>query len=157
MRFEGDGAHLFAEEPTRIVLGAGPPLLDDDLTLRVDLLRIEEQILHAVRLEIEHEVELIRCDVDVVRGDVLRGERVVLAAVLLDEPRELLGAVARRPLEHQMLEEMRDAGRAPVLVARADSVPHLERHDRTPRVLDQQDAQPVVERRGHDSVGRTGS
>src|SRR5206468_114246 len=84
---------------------------------RGDLLGIEEQVLHPVRFEVDHEVQLVGRDVDEVRGDVLRGERVVLAAVFLDEPRELLGPVGRRALEHQVLEEVGDAGRAPLLVA----------------------------------------
>src|SRR2546428_7169173 len=36
VRLEGDRADLLAEEPARVVLGAGPPLLDDDLALRGD-------------------------------------------------------------------------------------------------------------------------
>ena len=78
--------------------------------LGVDLLGIEEQVLHAVGFEVDDEVELVGGDVDVVRRHVLRGERVVLAAVLLDEPRELRGPVLRRALEHHVLEEVRDAG-----------------------------------------------
>ena len=85
-------AHLFAEEPAGIVLGARPPLLDDDLALGGDRLGVEEQILHAVGLEVDDEVELVGRDVHVVRGHVLRREGVVLAAVLLDEPRELRAA-----------------------------------------------------------------
>ena len=153
MRLERDGADLLAEEAARVVLGARAPLLDDDLTLRGDLLGIEEQVLHAIRLEIDQQIELVGRDVHVIRGDVLRRERVVLAAVLLDQTRELLGAMARRALEHQVLEEMGDAGRAAMLVTRADAVPHLEGHDGAARVLEQEDAQAVVERRGDDAIG----
>ena len=152
MRLEGDRADLLAEEAARVVLGAGAALLDDDLALGVDLLGIEQQVLHAIGLEVDDEIDLVAGDVDEVRRDVLRGERVVLAAVLLDEPRELLGSARRRALEHHVLEEVRDAGRAALLVARADAIPHLERHDRAAVVLEQQDAQPVVERGGHDPV-----
>ena len=152
MRLEGERAHLFAEESTRIVLGARAPLLDDDLALGGDLLGIQEQVLHAVSLEIDHQVELLRRDRDVIGGDVLGCERVVLAAILLDELRELLGTVARRALEHQVLQEVSDAGRPPKLVARADAVPHLEGHDRAAWIFEQQHVQPVVERRGHDTV-----
>ena len=153
MRLERDGANFLAEVPARVVLGTGPPLLDDHLALRGDLLGIEEQVLHPVRFEVDHEVQLVGRDVDEVRGDVLRGERVVLAAVFLDEPRELLGPVGRRALEHQVLEEVGDAGRAPLLVARADPIPYLEGHDGAARIFEQEHAQPVVERGGDDAVG----
>src|SRR5207253_9986727 len=62
-----------------------PIFLEDHLALRVDLLGVEQEVLHAVRVKLEHEVELVRDDVDEVRGDVLGGERVVLAAVLRSE------------------------------------------------------------------------
>src|SRR2546425_5273260 len=153
VRLEGDGVDLLAEKPARVVLRAGPPLLDDDLTLRGDLLGVEQQVLHPVRLELDHEVELVGRDVDEVRGHVLRGERVVLAAVLLDEPRELLRAASRRALEHHVLEEMGDPGRAPLLIARADPVPHLEGYDRAAVILEQEDTKPVVERGGGDAIG----
>jgi hypothetical protein len=72
MRLEGDRAHLLAEEPAGIVLGARAPLLDDDLALGADLFGVEEEILHAVGLEIDHEIDLVGRNVDVIRRDVLR-------------------------------------------------------------------------------------
>ena len=92
VRLEGEGADLLAEEAARIVLGPRAALLDDDLALGGDLLGIEQEVLHPIGLEVQHEVELVGGDVDEVRGHVLRGEGVVLAAVLLDEPGELRGA-----------------------------------------------------------------
>src|SRR5262245_47483952 len=50
-----------------------------------------------------------------------------------------------RALEHHVLEEVRDAGGAPRLVARADSIPHLERDDRTTVVFLQEHPQTVLE------------
>ena len=86
------------------------------------------EIAHAVGLEIEDEVEPVGRDVDVVRGDVLRREGVVLAAVALDEPRELAGAVRGRAPEHQVLEEVGDAGRAalPRCASRRGTTPARE-------------------------------
>src|SRR5262249_12500931 len=65
--------------------------------------------------------------------------------VLLDETRELAWPVRGRALEHQVLEEVRDAGGAACLVARADPVPHLERDDRISVVFLQEHAQTVFE------------
>src|SRR5437016_5227476 len=54
----------------------------EKLDLVIDLLGIQEQVLHAVSLEIDHQGELLRRDRDVLGGDVLGRERVVLAAIL---------------------------------------------------------------------------
>ena len=48
---------------------------------------------------------------------------------------------------------MGDPGRAPLLIARADPVPHLEGHDRAAVILEQEDPEPVVERGGDDALG----
>src|SRR5216110_2155791 len=152
VRPESERGHLLTEEPARVVVGARPPLLEDHLALRVDLLGVEQEVLHAVGVELDHEIELVRGDVDEVRGDVMRGERVVLAAVLLDEPGELATSVGGCALEHHVLEEVRDPGRATRLVARAHPIPDLEGHDRAAVVLQQQHPQPVVERLRDDSV-----
>jgi hypothetical protein len=117
------------------------------------ILGIERQVVHPVGLEVEDEVELVGGDVDEVRGDVLRGEGVVLASVALDQSCEDAGPVPGRATEHQMLEEVRDPGRAPRLVARADVIPHLHGDDGAAVVLQQQHAQPVVERGRQDRGG----
>jgi hypothetical protein len=49
-------------------------------------------------------------------------------------------------LEHQMLEEVREAGLARPLVLRADVIPQVDRDDRTRVVLVQKDVESVVER-----------
>ena len=113
-------------------------------------------MLHAVGLEVDHQGRAVRRDVDVVRGDVLAGEGVVPAAVLLDQPRELARPVGRRALEHHVLEEVGEAGAAARLVARAHPVPHLEGDHRTAMVLEEEHAQSVVEGGGHHAVGGDG-
>src|SRR5205814_8453978 len=89
--------------------------------------------------------DAIRGDVDVVRRHVLRGERVVLSAVLLDDAREASRPRGRRPLEYHVLEEVREARVPALLVARADAIPDLERHDGAPMILEEQHAEAVVE------------
>ena len=153
VRLERDGRHFLGQEALGIVFGARAPLLDHDLALGVDLLGVEQQVVHPVRLEVEHEVELVGDEVDVVRSHVLRGERVVLSAVLLYEPGELAGPVVRCALEHHVLEEVGDPGGSAVLVPRADAIPGLDGHDRAAMVLQQQHAQAVLER-GRLDAGR---
>ena len=156
MRREGQRGDLLREEPAGIVVRAHPALLEDDLALGGDVARVEEEVVHAVGLEIDHEGEAVRRDVDVVRRDVLAGEGVVPAAVLLDQTRELARPVGRRALEHHVLEEVGEAGAAARLVARAHPVPHLEGGHRTAMVLEEEHAQSVVEGGGHHAVGGAG-
>jgi hypothetical protein len=59
---------------------------------------------------------------------VVAGERVVLAAQARHDLGEFAGRDLFRGLEHQMLEEMGDAGDARRLVRRADAVPHHVGH-----------------------------
>ena len=145
VRLERQRHHLFRHEPVRIVLGARAPLLHDDLPLGIDLLGIEEEVSHAVRLERQRQVHLVGGDIDVVRGHVLARERIVLAAVLLDEAGELSLAVGRRALEHHVLEEVGQPGRAGPLVARPDAVPDLDGDDRAPVVLQHEHPQAIVQ------------
>src|SRR5262249_34126847 len=77
-------------------------------------------------------------------------------AVGLHHHVELLRAVFLRPVEHHVLEEMRQAGRAGTLVARTDSVKDVKRHVRNRMILFDDDLHPVLERVGLDlqSLGR---
>ena len=54
----------------------------------------------------------------------------MLAAIILNQRRQLAVADVRRALEHHVLEEMRVAGLARLLVPRADIVGHADRDDR---------------------------
>ena len=101
---------------------------------------------HAVGLHLHHGAELLLGDALVVGGDVLAGEGVVLAA----EPGDDLGELADRDLvgrlEHQVLEEVGDAGDALGLVGGADLVPDHVRDDGRPVIGDDDDLHAVGER-----------
>ena len=145
MGLERERAHRLVDQPVRVVLGAHPPLLRHHLPLGVDLGGVQEQVPHPVRLDPEHQVELVRRDVGVVAGQVLAGVGVVATAVLLDEAGDLPAAVGGRALEHHVLEEVGQPGRAGPLVARAHPVEDLHRDDRVARVVLHEHPQPVVE------------
>ena len=74
---------------------------------------------------------------------VLVGVGVGLAADRRDDRGVLLGLDVLRALEHHVLEEMREAGAARLLVLRADVIPELDVHDRRRLVLVQDDDQAV--------------
>ena len=64
--------------------------------------------------------------------------------------------MARRALEHHVLEQVRHAGLAVALEARADEVRDVDRHRRLRRVGEQQHLQPVVEPVLGDALDRCG-
>ena len=96
------------------VLDALPALVLHDVALRVDRLRRHrvEQVAHAIGLEEQRELERVRRHVDVVVRPIVAGRRVVLAAGRFEPLVELAGLDVSRAHEHQVLEQMREAGAA---------------------------------------------
>ena len=90
-------------------------LLEDDLALRVDVGegRTEDHVAHHVERGLEPLVGHSR----VHDGRLARRRCVQLAAELVEELGDLLGRVARRALEEEVLDEVRDAGARVRLVA----------------------------------------
>ena len=158
---------LLLPRAVRAVVVRPALLVLDDLTLVVEVLLAErvEQRSHPVGLEPQRELELVRGKrLEVVRP-VEPGRAVHRPAGGLDE-RDVLGlADVRRALEHHVLEEVREAGLARLLVLRSDVVPDVDRHDRRQVVLGDDQAEAVREalvgegnggnggRQGRSSVG----
>ena len=96
----------------------------------------EPQVGHPVGLHVHEGAELLLGDALVIGGHILAGEGVVLPA----EPGDDLGELADRDLvgrlEHQVLEEVGDAGHALGLVGGADLVPDHVGDDGGPVVGD---------------------
>ena len=87
---------------------------------------VDHQRAHAVGLGEQQALEVVGRHDLVVGGDVVGGEGVVAAAHVLGEAVEgLVGQVARG-LEHQVLEQVREARAALGVVLRAHPVPDLE-------------------------------
>ena len=84
---------------------------------------VEPQVDHAVGFHLHHRAEPILGDALEVCGRVLAGEGVVLAAEASDDFGELADRDLVGRLEHQMLEEVGDAGTSALLVGGADPVP----------------------------------
>src|SRR6476660_10597345 len=118
--------HLLLQNARWIVVDAAAALLEYDLALGGYILLAQAQISHTVGLHGHRRGQSILGHALEIGGDVVIGESVVLTAI----PRHDLGELPRRDrvrsLEHQMLEEMGDAGRAARLIGGADFVPdHL--------------------------------
>ncbi len=106
--------------------------------------------------------EMLARDALEIAGVVVRRERVLLAADGGKLLREAAGRIFRRALEHQVFEEMRDAGLAGRLVGSADPVPQHVGDDRRAAIRDHHHGQAVGERelrdrrRGERSVAQHG-
>ena len=101
-------------------------LLEDDLALgvEVDELRREDQVGHHVERFLDMLVQHACVD----DGVVACGRRIELAAEAVEDLRDLLRRVLLRPLEEQMLQEVRNARPRVVLVPGAGADPEAEGH-----------------------------
>ena len=127
------------------VLDALPALVAHDVALEIELALIDErpEVAHAIGLEPEEQGQRRRRrDVEVV-GAVLGGPRVVATPGLFHPRVERLRRRAPGPHEHQVLEEVGEAGPAGALHPRADAVGHVE-DDLRNRVVFAQDDDHAV-------------
>ena len=147
LRREEVALELLLERAVRPVVVRPALLVLDDLALVVEVLLAErvEEGRHPVGLEPQGQLELVRRQrLEVVRP-VEPGRAVHRPAGGLDE-RDVLGlGDVPRALEHDVLEEVGEAGLAGDLVLGPDVVPEVDRDDRGEVVLGHDDAQAVVE------------
>ena len=129
----------------RLVVDALTLLVLDNIALAVDLVGrlVVEEEAHAIGLEEQRQLERVRGDVLVIVGAIVGGRAVVVAAGGLEPVVELAFRHVHRSFEHDVLEEMREAGAAGPLVARADVIPDVHGHDRHARVAMQDHVQAV--------------
>ena len=80
-----------------------------------------------------------------IRRVVVRREGVLLPAEFGDGLGELALRMGRGTLEHQVFEEMRDAGLADRVIGRPVAVPDHVRDDRRAMIRDHDDLEAVVE------------
>ena len=146
MGLKGDGVHLFVEFRLRIVVGAHAALFHDDLDLLRELLFVDRQVAHAVRLQRHHVFQLLLRHLLEVRRVVAAGEGIVTTAGSGNALVEFTRPDCWCALEHHVLEHVGDAGCPVDLVHAADAVPdHLHGGRRAAILLDDH-AQAVLER-----------
>ena len=135
------------QRAVRLVVHRPAALVLHDVALRVELLlrHRRQQIAHAIRLEPERELELVRRHgLEVVRA-VEPGRSVQRAAGALHQLEMLVRADARRALKEHVLEQVRESRAARPFVRRADVIPQVHGDDRRRVILGEGDEQPVVE------------
>ena len=112
MRGEGCCEKIFNEQRSRTVLVTAPTFLHHHLDLPRELLRADHEVRHAVGLEPHRQGQAVAVHLLVVDGEIRGSESVVAPARLRNDPRELAQTEAPGPLEHHVLEHVRDTGRA---------------------------------------------
>ena len=142
---------LLGQPGIRVVGDPHVEFLEHDVALRQHVFVLEDQAGHAVGLEFHHPAELLARYALEIAGVVGRGEGVLVAA----DPKHGLGKFTGRmlggALEHQMFEEVGEAGFAGRLVGGADLVPDHLGDDRRAAIRDHDDLQAV----GKDEPGGT--
>ena len=136
---------LVEPRPVGPVIVRGALFVLDDAALIVQVLLVEraQQRRHPIGLEPERQFELVARDGLEVVGAIQEGGPIHRAAGPLDKRHVLgLGHVART-LEHDVLEEVREAGLAGDLVLGADVVPDVDRGDGRQVILRDDQAEAV--------------
>ena len=115
------------------------------LLVQFGLIDGSEQMAHAVGLHPQRHIQRRRRDVLEVVGPIgIRRPVHVGGAGPLERP-EVFVVVVLGPVEHQMLEQVGEAGPAPLLVLGAHVVPHVHGHDWGLVVFVNDHREPVVE------------
>ena len=133
---EQRGEQRHRREPVRAVLVILAPLVQHDVAL-VRELRLRErrqQVPHAIGFHPDRQLQRARRHhLPVVRAIGVRRSVQRRAGAL--QRLKVAFVVMRRSFEHEVLEEMREAGVARALVLRADVIPEVDRHERRGMVL----------------------
>ena len=144
---EHRGHQLLVERAVGPVVVALALLVLDHFPLVVQVLlgqRVEQRG-HPVRLQPQAQVQLVRRQRLEVVGAVEERGRVVDATGALDDGHVLRLGDMPRALEHEVLEQVREAGLARHLVSGTHVVPEVDGHDRGEMLRRHDDPQAVVQ------------
>ena len=161
----GEALELLAIPDDRVVIGMGlieqrlgrlvqraprlilahRQLLKHDVLLARELDRIQQAPAHAAGFNLQRGLPSVGSHREVVGGAVGIREGVVAAAHLARLDIDLAFTELLRPLEHHVLQEVRQAGLAGVLIARAHLIPENRRDHGQRAALHEQRTESVVE------------
>ena len=148
--------HRLAELRAGVAVAMHAPLLQHHIALGRDDVVGEGQACHAVGLERHAGLEVLLGDLLEIGGEIIAGEGVLHAADLGDEFRELALGMEFRAFEHEVFEEVGDAGLAQRIVGRAVAVPDHVGHDRGAMIGNDDDVE-AVRKSETRHLGRGGS
>src|ERR687892_383968 len=125
------GEHRLRQQRVHVILGhveVHEDLFEDHLPLGLELVGPERRVGQHVAQDVHTQPDLMGGQPGVVSGVLAAGEGVHLAPHRVDGLGDLAGRARRRPLEQQVLEEVRRARQLVGLVTPADTDPDPERH-----------------------------
>ena len=147
--------HLLGQTGGRIVVDALVALFENDVALSRDHVFAQHKAGHAIGFELHHGAEILARDALEVSSVVVAGEGVFLTADGGNLLREASARMVRGALEHQVFEEMRDAGLSVRIIGRADPIPEHVGDDGRAVIGHDHDLHPVVERELLDGARRS--
>ena len=147
MHGEGVLVDDLGQPAVRLVLDPHPTLFLYDLALGLQRGSIDAKTRHAVRLEPEHQRQIVGGHGFPEHRRVIVGVRVALPPDSRNHRRVLFGPHVFGAFEHHVLEEMGETGPAGALVLRSHVIPELQVRDGRRMILEQDHGQAVLERR----------
>ena len=145
VRDVGSGADLFHQLADIVVVDPRAALGCDDAPLALDRLRVEFQVLQPLGLDLEDGFQGGSGEPVLVHRDVVRRVGVVLAAGRFHDAVELARLQVLGAVEHHVLEEVRQARDARILVAAAGTHEEVKRHVGNVVIRPDDDLQAVVQ------------
>ena len=140
---EGGGAQIFLQVTVGLIFDTDAALFLDDLTLGFKIFLGDVEAAHAVGFEPQDSFEIVAGEGLVEIGGVVAGFSVVETADGFNDAGMLFSGDVRGTLEHQMLEEMGEAGMAGLFVFRADVIPDLKIDDWDGVIFEKDDLQAI--------------
>ena len=120
-------------------------LADYYLQLRGEGVVVQLQVQQAIRLQLEAQLQVLGGQVFEVRGIIPGGEGVDLPAPGLEDAGELFGSPGFRPPEHQVFEEVGDAGDPRQFVPGAHMIMELQGDDGETGVGQDQKGEAIIQ------------
>ncbi len=147
IRGKQGGGNRFGCASVRLVVIALPPFIFYHVTLVVQLLLCQggKEVSHPVGFKEEGERRMFRRDDFVVVRSILACRAVHLGSDRLETAEVLAVRHVGGALEHQMLEEVCQAGPAGVLVFRSDMIHDFDRDDGNGRIAVEDDREAIGE------------
>ncbi len=141
----GGGLEPLLGQRLRLIFSTQPALFGDHLRFLGDLFRLQQQMAHPVRFQTETEFQPLLFQGLEIGGVVAASESVLVSTISGDQAGKFAARHVGRAFEHQMFQQVGNAGQPARFVAGADLVPDLRDHHRGAMVLAHQHFQAVVQ------------
>src|SRR5262249_5378266 len=112
-----------------------------------ELVRIEGATDHTISFDVKRDFPPVGCEIEVIRGEIMRRERVVRTAILERQEIDFPFLETLSTFEQHVFEKVRFAGMAKFFVSRTHLIPDHVRDNRRSMHFLRQDDQTVREDR----------